>query len=141
SHCGDVSGIIAPCVVQNWLACGLNVGSAIYSQYGQWKDDETRQLFGTTCTSSFRGGFHSWKWTYSGEFQCPSISPTIVGESTQWESRNGAIEHAIQNFITQAGQAGVLTPQQVQDYTDGAAAAGKRSRFYRRFMNSYHFDE
>ncbi|CAF4912266.1 unnamed protein product, partial [Rotaria sp. Silwood2] len=87
--------------------------TAIYNRYHSWSDIDTKQAFGTTCHSQFKGGFHRWQWKWSGKFWCPSLSTTIMGESTQWKSRNGAIEHAIQNYVTKMTSAGLLKVSQL----------------------------
>lgn len=66
------------------------------------------------CNSQFKGGWHRWQWKWSGKFWCPALSANVVGESTQWKSRNGAIEHAIQDYVTKMTTAGLLTPTQLK---------------------------
>ncbi|UJR17990.1 hypothetical protein I4U23_004891 [Adineta vaga] len=99
---------------QNWPACGIAVGTAVFKHYGSWSDVDTKQAFGTTCNTQFKGGFHRWQWKWSGKFWCPSLSPTITGDSTQWKSRTGAIEHAIQDYVTKMTASGLLKPEQLR---------------------------
>ncbi|CAF1122631.1 unnamed protein product [Adineta steineri] len=101
------------CLALNYVVCGLTVGSAVYKQYASWSDVDTKQAFGTTCNSQFKGGFHDWEWKWSGKFSCPSLSPTVMGESTQYASRTGAIEHAVQDYVTKMTSAGLLKPEQL----------------------------
>ena len=105
---------LAPCLAQDWIACGVSIGTSIYRRYTSWSDVDTKQAFGTTCNSQFKGGWHRWQWKWSGKFWCPSLSSTITGESTQWKSRTGAIEHAIQDYVTKMTTAGLLKPEQLQ---------------------------
>ena len=104
---------LAPCLAQNWLGCGVAVGSAVYKHYGSWSDVDTKQAFGTTCNSQFKGGFHRWQYKWSGKFWCPALSASIMGDSTQWKSRTGAIEHAIQDYVTKMTAAGLLKVDQL----------------------------
>ena len=104
---------LAPCLAQNWVACGFAVGSAVFKHYGSWSDIDTKQAFGTTCNSQFKGGWHDWKWKWSDKFWCPALSPSTMGDSTQWKSRTGAIEHAIQDYVTKTTAAGLLKVDQL----------------------------
>jgi hypothetical protein len=104
---------LASCLAAQWAACGISVGSAIYNKYHSWSDIDTKQAFGTTCQSQFKGGFHRWQWKWSGKFWCPTLSATVMGDSTQWKSRTGAIEHAIQDYVTKMTSAGLLKPSQI----------------------------
>ncbi|CAF3551472.1 unnamed protein product [Adineta steineri] len=101
------------CLALNYVVCGLTVGSAVYKQYASWSDVDTKQAFGTTCNSQFKGGIHDWEWKWSGKFWCPSLSPTVMGDSTQYASRTGAIEHAVQDYVTKMTSAGLLKPEQL----------------------------
>ncbi|CAF2770903.1 unnamed protein product, partial [Rotaria sp. Silwood2] len=105
---------LTSCIAQQWIACGIAVGTAVYQKYNSWSDMDEKQAFGTTCKSQFKGGFHDWKWKWSGKFWCSSLSETIIGESTQWKSRTGAIEHAIQDYVTKMTSAGLLELPQLQ---------------------------
>ncbi|CAF3643642.1 unnamed protein product [Rotaria sp. Silwood1] len=105
---------LTSCFAQQWTACGMAVGTGIYRKYSSWSDIDEKQAFGTTCKLQSKGGFYDWKWTWSGKFWCPSLSETIIGKSTQWKSRNGAIEHAIQDYVTKMTSAGLLTSSQLQ---------------------------
>ncbi|CAF1550261.1 unnamed protein product [Didymodactylos carnosus] len=75
--------LLAPCVAQNWIPCGLGIGKAVYQKYSSWSNIDTRAAFGTQCQTQFKGGFYRWKWTWSGKFWCPSISSTIKGNIGQ----------------------------------------------------------
>ncbi len=111
---------ITPCLTLDWVACGINVGTALYKKYyGTWQDSQDMNAFGTTCKTQFRGSFYRWEWVWGGKFWCPSISETIIGKSVNFKSREGAIEHALQDFVTNAGQAGLLTQEQISQYGTG----------------------
>jgi len=102
------------CVQGNWVACGAEVARSIYSYFNTWGDYEQRDIFGTTCISSIKGGFYRWKWRWQAQFRCPSLS-TMEGSSSNWESRNGAIEHAIEDYVRLGRQHGFLTDHQLRN--------------------------
>jgi Protein of unknown function (DUF3254) len=110
-ECVDVD--LGACLAGQWTACGIAVGTSVYKKYNSWSDIDTKQAFGTTCHSQFKGGFHRWQWKWSGKFWCPSLSETVKGDSTQFKSRTGAIEHAIQDYVTKMTSAGLLKPSQL----------------------------
>ncbi|CAF2500334.1 unnamed protein product [Rotaria sp. Silwood2] len=124
TNCQSVD--LTPCTSGQWIACGIAVGTAVYNKYHSWSDVDTKQAFGTTCYSQFKGGFHRWEWKWSGKFWCPSLSSTIQGESTQWKSRTGAIEHAIQDYVTKMTQAGLLTVNQLKLESLGVVTTSKK---------------
>ena len=106
---------LTPCVLQDWLSCGVNVGS-VYFQLHRWNDYTTVTLFDRQCVGKVKGGFHSWQWKWSGEFSC--LGWNIVGSSTQFKSRSGATEHAIIDFIQKALQAKLITTEQIKGYKE-----------------------
>jgi hypothetical protein len=112
---------LTACLSLNWVACGVSVGSGLYNKYyGKWLDSQDDvSAFGTACKTQFRGSFYQWKWVWGGQFWCPSISETVQGQSENYASRDGAIEHALQDYVTKAGQAGLLTQQQISQYSTG----------------------
>jgi len=107
---------LTSCLSANWIQCGLSVGTGIYQSLHSWNDYQPVNAFGTQCNTQVKGGFYRWKWVWDAHFQCPSISPTLQGTSSAWKSRNGAVEHAIQNYVTQAGQHGLLTKEQIANW-------------------------
>ncbi|CAF3179457.1 unnamed protein product [Rotaria sp. Silwood2] len=105
---------LKPCFAEDWIRCGIAVGKVIYGMYGSWSDIDEKQVFGTTCKSQFKGNIYRWQLVWSGKFWCPSLSSGVMGESRNWKSRAGAIEHAIQDYVTKMTSAGLLTPSQLQ---------------------------
>lgn len=109
-----------PCLSLDWVACGISVGTALYQKYyDTWQDSQDVNAFGTVCKTQFRGSFYRWQWVWGGQFWCPSISETVLGVSENYESREGAIEHALQNYVETAGAAGLLTQNQIAQYDQG----------------------
>jgi hypothetical protein len=120
---------LTACLSFNWAACGISVGTGLYKKYyGTWQDSQDISAFGTTCKSQFKGSFYQWKWVWGGKFWCPSLSETIQGESENYASRDGAIEHALQDYVTKAGTAGVLTQEHISQY--GSGKSKRRFRFH-----------
>ncbi len=109
-----------PCLSLDWVSCGINVGTGLFqTYYGTWLDSQDVNAFGTVCKTQFRGSFYRWEWVWGGHFWCPSISATVLGVSKNYKSRDGAIEHALQNFVETAGTAGLLTKEQIAQYDKG----------------------
>ncbi|UJR35583.1 hypothetical protein I4U23_028336 [Adineta vaga] len=119
-HISAVDTIPPACLSLNWMACGLGVGSELYKKYyGTWQDSQDVNAFGTVCKSQFRGSFYRWKWVWGGQFWCPTLDANLRGESKNYKSRDGAIEHALQDYVTKAGEAGILKPEQISQTNQG----------------------
>ena len=56
-------------------------------------------LFGYECKGSVKTSFIRWKWAFSGEWRCPDLT-SIVGYSTNYNSKKGALENALSNFMS-----------------------------------------
>jgi hypothetical protein len=111
---------LTPCLSLDWVKCGLNVGTGLFKKYyGTWQNSQDVNAFGTVCKTQFGGLFRRFSWAWNGQFWCPSISATVLGTSEHYKSRDGAIEHAIQNFVQKAGSAGLLTQEQIAQYDKG----------------------
>ncbi|CAF4806536.1 unnamed protein product [Rotaria socialis] len=114
---------VSACASQNWVSCSVSVGNALYNwitNLSGWKNGrQTIPAFRGTCIGEYKGGFHNWQWKYNGKFSCDHVSKTIVGYSSKFKSRSGAIKQSIQDFIQKAGRAGVLTPEQIAAYNSG----------------------
>ncbi|UJR24226.1 hypothetical protein I4U23_027193 [Adineta vaga] len=104
---------LSACQAYNWNACGIAVGTAIYKHYESWNDTDTKQAFGTTCNLKMKGPPYPFFWRWDLKFWCPSLSSTIKGDSAGRKSRAGAIEHAIQDYVTKMTAAGLLKPEQL----------------------------
>src|ERR1700728_226701 len=95
----------------DWSAIASKVAVAIYNLH-QWGDDQTVEICGRPCNVQTKGRIHKLKWVWDGRCECGGI----IGSARHYKSQNGAIEHAIQDFVIKAGQAGLITPEQVQQY-------------------------
>lgn len=103
------------CLVREWNSCAKEVVTKIlitYSSYNTWHDHQEINVFGTSCISSVKGGFYRWQWRWQGRFSCPTLS-NIEGYSNNWKSRNGAIQHAIEDYVRKGAQHGFLTTHQL----------------------------
>ena len=50
-----------------------------------------------------------FKWVWDSQFSCPSLT-TIIGKANGYNSRNGAVEHAILNFMDESKRQNILSP-------------------------------
>jgi hypothetical protein len=115
------------CISGNWAQCSSEVAkklTSIYSSYNSWHDEQKVDMFGTTCTSKIKGGFYRWNWRWQGRFWCPQLSG-MEGYSNNWESRQGAIEHAIKDYVRKGGEHGFLKTNQMINPRGNERAAGK----------------
>ena len=55
-------------------------------------------LFGYECKGSVKAKFIRWKWAWSGEWRCPGLT-SIVGYSTDYNSKKSALEYALSDFM------------------------------------------
>jgi len=67
-----------------------------------------------TCSGAVKGGFYRWKWRWQASFSCPTFASNIQGTSNNWKSQQGSVEHAIKDWFTKIGQAGLLTSSRVK---------------------------
>ena len=104
---------LTSCIQQDWISCGIKLGSTYFSLH-KWNDYTAVKFLGNDCVGSIKGGFHRWQWKWSGEFKCPALT-SIVGSSTQFKSRDGAIQQAITDFMQKALAAGVIKPDQIKN--------------------------
>ena len=119
SNSETVAGLVA-CAQKEWVTCGITLGTSLYNiidKISGWRDGkQSVPAFGGTCIGEYRGGFNNWQWKYSGKFSCEHVSRTIFGQSSKLKSRHGAILRSMEDFVQQAGRAGVLTPQHIASY-------------------------
>jgi hypothetical protein len=109
---------ISSCLAQNWIQCGLTIGSLYFSLH-RWNDYtitdfDVGDAQKYTCNGQVKGGFYRWQWKYQATFSCPTFSPSIQGTSNNYKSSQGSIEHAIQDWFTKVGQVGLLTSNRVK---------------------------
>jgi hypothetical protein len=95
----------------NYVGCIGALANSIW-KLSQWGEDTPVTVCGNQCTGSVKGRLSKWKWKWDARFQCQNKGQGILGTSTAY-SQNGAMEHAIQDWITKAAQAGKI---QTQDF-------------------------
>lgn len=61
-------------------------------------------LFGYECKGSVKTSFIRLKWAWSGEWRCPDLT-SIVGYSANYNSKKGALENALSDFMSKFIQA------------------------------------
>jgi hypothetical protein len=87
-----------------YITCISSLASSIWKIH-QWGEDTPMTICGNACTGNLKGRFSSWEWKWDAKFQCQNKAQGIIGQSTAL-SRDGAMQGAIENWITQASQAG-----------------------------------
>jgi hypothetical protein len=95
----------------DWSVIATQVATAIFNLH-QWGDYQTVEICGRLCNVQIKGRLHHLKWVWDGRCECGGI----VGSSSHYKGRNGAVQHAIQDYVTKAGQAGQIPPEQIQQY-------------------------
>jgi hypothetical protein len=95
----------------DWPLIATKVAVAIFNLH-QWGDDQTIEICGRECNVQIKGRLHQLKWVWDGRCECGGI----VGSSRHFSSQNGAVQNAIQDYVTKAGQANLITPEQIQQY-------------------------
>lgn len=50
------------------------------------------------CFANYKGHFYQWKWVWNGKYKCPGLS-TVESISENWKSRDGAVEHAMEEYF------------------------------------------
>ncbi|CAF1195624.1 unnamed protein product [Didymodactylos carnosus] len=91
------------------MPCILDIGTQIWKIH-QWGSDQAITICGINCVGNIKGRFSGFEWKWDGKFQCQEKAPGIVGQTTKY-SRDGAMEHAIQDFLVKAVTAGKLKPE------------------------------
>ncbi|CAF0906771.1 unnamed protein product [Didymodactylos carnosus] len=96
-----VTGNYAPCIVE--------LATQIWKLH-QWGEDQPITICGINCVGNVKGRFSGFEWKWDGKFQCEAKAPGIIGQTTK-VSQQGAIENAIQDFLTKAVAAGKIKPE------------------------------
>jgi hypothetical protein len=95
----------------DWTTVAVKVAAYVYGLH-QWSDSQEIEITGKTCKVQTKGRLHKLKWVWDGKCECEGI----VGDSRHFNSQEGAIKNAIQDYIVKAGQAGLLTDEQIQQW-------------------------
>ncbi|CAF1535065.1 unnamed protein product [Rotaria sordida] len=95
----------------DWTAMAVKAAAYIYGLH-QWSESQKIKIGDKTCQVQAKGRLHELKWVWDGKCECNNI----VGESRHYDSKEGAITNAIQDYIVKAGQAGLLTHEQIQQW-------------------------
>ncbi len=84
----------------------------------QWTDGQPVDIMGKQYVVQLKGRVHKLKWVWDGQFKCVSEDTGILGTSSQYKSRNGAASNAIKDYFIQAGQRGLFTEDQINQFTN-----------------------
>ena len=93
-------------IIGNYAGCAAALAQSIWTIH-QWGEDTPITVCGNSCIGNLKGRISSWKWKWDAKFQCPDKTQGIVGESTAL-SRDGAMQHAIEDWINKASLAGKI---------------------------------
>jgi hypothetical protein len=75
----------------------------------EWTDYKTVEIYGREGNVQIKVRVHKWERVWDGRCECGGI----VGSSRHCNSQNSAAENAIKDYVIKAGEAGLLTPEQV----------------------------
>ncbi|CAF0921262.1 unnamed protein product [Brachionus calyciflorus] len=78
----------------------------------KWSDHKEIDFIGHKCVGQVKGRIRKLKWVWDGKFKCPSLTG-IEGSGRGFKSRNGAIEHAIIDFVKKAAEQQILNESQL----------------------------
>ncbi len=96
-------------VTGTFVTCIGALAGSIY-QIHQWGEDTPMSICGNPCSGSLKGRISSFEWKWDAKFKCDNKGQGILGKSTAL-SRDGAMKGALQDWITQASQAGLVTAE------------------------------
>jgi hypothetical protein len=95
----------------DWSVIAAKVAITIFNLH-QWGDYQTIEICGRSCNVQIKGRLHRLEWVWDGRCECGGIT----GSSRHYKSQNGAVQNAIQDYVTKAGQAGQIPLEQIQQY-------------------------
>jgi hypothetical protein len=94
-----------------------SIATTIFNLH-QWADGQPVDVMGKRYVVQVRGRVHKLKWVWDGQFKCISEDTGIVGTSRHYYSRNDAASNAIKDYFIQAGQRGLFTEDQINQFTN-----------------------
>jgi hypothetical protein len=95
----------------DWTTAAAKVASYVYNLHS-WNDYQTVEICGRPCNVQIKGRLHKLKWVWDGHCE----GGGVIGTARHYNSRNGAAENSIKDYVTKAGQAGLIPPEQIQQY-------------------------
>ncbi|CAF3673186.1 unnamed protein product [Adineta steineri] len=104
-------------------ACATSIATTIYTgcmaamaesiwKIHQWGEDTAVPICGNPCIGNLKGRISKFQWKWDAKFHCTNKGQGIIGESSAL-SRDGAMKGALENWMTQASQAGKIS---VEDF-------------------------
>jgi hypothetical protein len=96
----------------NYWPCLGQLANSIWKLHN-WSENTPITICGIACTGNLKGRISKLKWKWDGRFRCDSKAPGIVGQDSK-QSRNGAMEWAIKDFLNKAISSGQLKPEELQ---------------------------
>ncbi|CAF4267237.1 unnamed protein product [Rotaria sordida] len=96
----------------NYMACVGQLAHKIWTLHN-WSEDTPITLCGMQCVGNLKGRISKLKWKWDAKFRCNGKAPGIEGHDTK-QSRNGAMEWAIQDFLSKAFASGSISVEDFQ---------------------------
>jgi hypothetical protein len=90
----------------NYWSCAGQLALSIWKIHN-WSEDTPINICGISCKGNLKGRLSKWQWKWDGRFRCDSKASGIVGHDTK-QSRNGAMEWAIKDFLNKAMKSGKI---------------------------------
>jgi len=100
----------AAVATQNYWACAGKLAFSLWKLHN-WNEDTPINICGIPCKGNLKGRLSKWQWKWDGRFRCDSKAPGIVGHDTK-QSKNGAMEWAIKDFLNRAMKSGQVKPEE-----------------------------
>ena len=94
-----------------WVGIASSLTNIVVGLHN-WGSGQTYPFMGHNCNANIKGRIHKLKWVWDGKFTCSSWTP-LTGNSRGHKSKNGAIHHAVQDFINKALQNNLITQEMV----------------------------
>jgi len=102
------------------MAVSVNLASIAMTIFNlhHWTDGTPVDIMGKRYVVQLKGRVHKLEWVWDGQFKCISEDTGIVGTSRHHYSRNAAASNAIKDYFIQAGQRGLFTEDQINQFTN-----------------------
>jgi hypothetical protein len=107
-----VEACIGGVATGNYGLCIAQLVTSIFKLHN-WNEDTPIDICGIKCNGNVKGRLSKWQWKWDGHFRCETKAPGITGHATK-QSKNGAMEWDLKDFLNKAIRSGQLKPQDFQ---------------------------
>ena len=77
-----------------------------------WNNYEPITIFNKTCIPQVKGRLDKLKWVWDCRLECDEV----IAESRGALSREGAVRHALEDYLAKLGRVGLITYEQVKQF-------------------------